>query len=706
LELPDTGNHSHTFPSMEEQIQAACSDLVRAFSDADYSRLELLAQSMTERFPNHPFGWRALGLAKKQRGLITEALKAMNVALEIDPNDAESLCNLGVIYKQLGDLDLAVEKYQNAIEIKPNFAVAHSNLANMLRELGKLNDAEESAQKALLIEPENADALNILGMIFHAQGKYIEAESCYKKCIVLKPDYSHAYNNFGNLQAYLKNTQEATLLYKKALEYDPNNFLALNNLGNICMNIGNYAKAEYYFHMAIAANKNYSEAYNNLANCYKEIGEINKSIELYKKAIEIDPENFPLYSNLFLTLNYAHDNYDGLKMQYLKKYSEIAQAKNPIKYQHTHRSNKDANRVIKIGFVSGDLNEHPVGYFFEAVVSGFNKSKFELYAYPSNDKNDDLTKRIKPFFSKWTTIQNLNNRDAADLIHADGIDILFDLSGHTAGNRLPLFSFKPAPVQISWIGYCATTGIREVDYILADETGVPEKSREFFTEKILYLPDTRLLFSSPKGVDVKVGSLPANSNGYITFGCFQTLSKISRKNFLVWREVLGKLPSAIIRWHCVQFRDKAITANLILIFNQMGLDSSRIQLLPPLCRSEYFSLYNEIDIVLDSFPFPGGTTTCEALWMGVPTITLSGETLISRQGASIMTAVGLANWVAYSQEEYIQKVVEFSKTDSAILELTKLRSELRARFERSPLCDARLFSKSLENILQAIAGIL
>jgi len=289
LELPDTGNHSHTFPSMEEQIQAACSDLVRAFSDADYSRLELLAQSMTERFPNHPFGWRALGLAKKQRGLITEALKAMNVALEIDPNDAESLCNLGVIYKQLGDLDLAVEKYQNAIEIKPNFAVAHSNLASIFRELGKLNDAEESAQKALLIQPENADALNILGMIFHAQGKYIEAESCYKKCIVLKPENADALNNLGVICKTKGRVERAKELFLKSIELAPNSAHSYNNLGAVYKSMGDMEKAVDSFKCAIKINPSFPEALNNLGNALKDVGLYESAIKYHTLSLRASP---------------------------------------------------------------------------------------------------------------------------------------------------------------------------------------------------------------------------------------------------------------------------------------------------------------------------------------------------------------------------------------------------------------------------------
>jgi protein O-GlcNAc transferase len=327
---------------------------------------------------------------------------------------------------------------------------------------------------------------------------------------------------------------------------------------------------------------------------------------------------------------------------------------------------------LRVGLVSGDLCDHPVAYFLENLLVQLDHDRIELIAYPTRHKQDDLTARIRRHFSAWKPLTGLSDEAAARLIHADGVHVLIDMSGHTGYNRLPVFAWKPAPVQVTWLGYFATTGVAEMDYLLADEAGVPAARQAQFTETVWYLPDTRLCFSAP-GVELPVAPLPALSKGRFTFGNFQNLAKVGDEVLAAWGDILSALPDARLRIQTYQL-DVHGSAQ----------------------RAAYLAAHAEVDMILDTFPYPGGTTTCEALWMGVPTLTLAGDSLLARQGASLLSAAGLAQWVANSQEEYVAKAVAFA---SDLPELAALRAGLREQVLASPLFDAPRFARHFEEAL-------
>jgi predicted O-linked N-acetylglucosamine transferase (SPINDLY family) len=281
------------------------------------------------------------------------------------------------------------------------------------------------------------------------------------------------------------------------------------------------------------------------------------------------------------------------------------------------------------------------------------------------------------------------------LIHADGVHVLLDVSGHTAHNRLPVFAWKPAPVQVSWLGYFATTGVAEMDYFLADKVGVPEAQQEQFTETVLYLPDTRLCFTA-REVDLPVAPLPALANGMVTFGCFQTLAKLGDGVLEAWGEILAALPDATLRIQCKQLGEPAQVEQLLQRLWKYGIAPARVATHGASNRETYLAAYAEVDVILDTFPYPGGTTTCEALWMGVPTLTLAGDSLLARQGASLLTAAGLEEWVATSKEEYVAKSIALASDQS---KLVALRAVLRQQVLASPLFDAPRFARNFEDAL-------
>jgi predicted O-linked N-acetylglucosamine transferase (SPINDLY family) len=351
---------------------------------------------------------------------------------------------------------------------------------------------------------------------------------------------------------------------------------------------------------------------------------------------------------------------------------------------------------LRIGFVSGDLVNHPVGYFVESLLAELDPARLEVFAYPTQPVSDDLTARIRPHFAAWKPLYGRSDESAATLIHGDGIDVLIDLSGHTAHNRLPVFAWKPAPVQVSWLGYFATTGVPGIDYLLADEVSVPPEHRSHFTETVWYLPDTRLCFTPP-ATDVAVAPLPALANGYVTFGSFQNLAKLGDEVLKAWAGIMTSMPAARLRLQNKQLADPGVRERLLERLCRAGIGAGRVALHGPMLRRDYLAAHAEVDLILDTFPFPGGTTTCEALWMGVPTLTLAGDRLIARQGASLLAAAGLTAWIAHSEAEYIDKALAFAGDLPA---LAALRTTLRDRVLRSPLFDARRFASNFERALR------
>jgi len=350
---------------------------------------------------------------------------------------------------------------------------------------------------------------------------------------------------------------------------------------------------------------------------------------------------------------------------------------------------------LRVGLVSGDLRSHPVSYFLESVLSAIDPSKIELIAYPTTPIVDDLSERIKPSFSMWKPIYGKNDEAAANMIYADGVHILLDLSGHTANNRLPMFGYKPSPVQVSWLGYFATTGLNEMDYLIGDPYVTPPKDDDQFTEKIWRLPETRWCFTPPD-VDTEVSEPPAVNHGYVTFGCFNNATKVNDEVMALWTKVLNAIPNSRLLLKAKQFHDQMARESIIQRFAAHGIDNKRISLEEFEDRQKYFAAYNKIDITLDPFPFTGGTTSVESLWMGVPLVTLAGDSLISRQGVGVLMNAGLPDWIAEDEEEYVAKAVLFA---SDLDKLAILRTGLRSQVLASPLFDAPRFARNIENAL-------
>jgi len=559
---------------------------------------------------------------------------------------------------------------------------------------GRYADLQSRSHQLLGQYPNSGMIWKLFGLSLQLQGK--DALHALKRAAELLPKDAEAHGNLAAALRALGQLEGSIESGRRALKINPNFAEAYNNLGVSLQDLGQLNEAVENYRRAIKIKPGFAEAHNNLGSALKDIGQLENGLASYSRALEINPDFTDARSNLLQVLSYSSSHAASDVLEQARQYGRQVAKKVNVQFS-VWQCEVPAER-LRVGLVSGDLNNHPVGYFLESLLAQLDHSRIELIAYPTNPLTDELTTRIKPFFAAWKPLYSLSDATAATLIHADGVHVLLDLSGHTEYNRLPVFAWKPAPVQASWLGYWSTTGVAEMDYLLADKVSIPEARRGDFSESVWYLPDTRLCFTPPE-IDLPVASLPAIKSGHLTFGCFQRPTKVSDEVLMVWGRILSKLPDATLRWQSKQFGDAAMTKQLLLRLQKNGIDPARVSLHGAVPREAYLAAYAEVDMVLDTFPHPGGTTTCEALWMGVPTLTLTGDTMLARQGASLLTAAGLPDWVATSVADYVDKAVAAARN---LPKLAALRAELREQASTSPLFDARRFARNLEEALRGM----
>ena len=440
-----------------------------------------------------------------------------------------------------------------------------------------------------------------------------------------------------------------------------------------------------------------------LGNFYAKQYEINKSISYFEKSFSLIPNSLvkdilkiEVFSSLMFGMNYTEDFSYDLYSKYSKEYGDISEIIFKPYDNWPWLNNLKNGDKIRVGFVSGDFKNHPVAFFLENVLKNFDKEKFELYAYSTISFEDETTKRLKQYFDQWLNFGGLSGENVAKKVREDKIHILIDLSGHTAGNALGLFAYKSAPIQVSWLGYFASTALKQMDYILVDKYGVKREEEKYFSEKVIYLPDTRLCFSEPQIEFNENNSIPFDKNSYITFGSYQNISKVTDEVLKAWSEILSKTINSRMR---IQFPQIDLESQRKDFENRLisfGIDLSRIDLCPKSSREEYLKSYSEVDIVLDTFPYNGGTTTCEAMYMGVPIVTIEGNNIISRQTGGFLSLVGLIDWIAKDKEDYVKKAIGLSED---IISIREIRKSLRNKMKTSPIMDCEMFTRNFEDAL-------
>jgi len=668
----------------------------RALAYLQAGRLDEAAaryEAILENHPDHPLALSHLGLALCQQGRLRDALPYLRRALEIEPGHAQTLLYLGLAHKELGEPEAATDCYRRATELEPDDYLAHNYLGSALRDSGQHDKAVASYRRALDLQPGVFQTHNNLADILHKLGRFEAAADSFRQALEINPGYAIAHNNLGNTLKALGQTEEAVESYRRAIALDPDYHEAHNNLGVALQELERFDAALDSYRDALRLKPDFAEAHNNFANTLQDLGRLGDSIAGYRRAIELQPGNAEAWSNLLFCQNYMADLTPAEMLAEARLYGDKALAQ-AVPYARWN-SEPSPGKRLRVGLVSGDLRNHPVGFFLETTLAALDPAKVELFAYVTDSREDALTRRIKPLFAGWQCIQGIVDADAARRIYDDSVDILIDLAGHTAQNRLPMFAWKPAPVQATWLGYFATTGVPGIDYLLADPQVVPAGEESHFNEAILRLPEIYYCFTPPDET-VEPSALPALADGRITFGGFNKLAKMNDAVVALWARLLHAVPDSRLFLKAKGLSDPGLRNSILERYASHGIGPDRLLLEGASPRREYLAAYNQVDIALDPFPYPGGTTTADALWMGVPVLTPRGDRFIGHQGETILANVGLPDWIAANPDDYVAKAAAFV---SDLPTLAELRSRLRTQLLASPLCDAPRFARNLEDAL-------
>ncbi|MBT4890430.1 MAG: tetratricopeptide repeat protein, partial [Rhodospirillales bacterium] len=578
-----------------------------------------------EDTPNQLDALNQLGEVARYAGEYEIAINLFSKALTIDPNISGVHFNLGRTFSELDKPDEAIFHYCAAIDRNPNFTEAYINLGSIFYNLEKYDKAVVNFTKAISINPDIAEAYNNLGMSYRIQGKLDDAILNYQKAVNVKPDFAGAYNSLGSAYKEAGMQDDAIESYKKAIAIKPDFAAAYNNLGLITKDNDSLV----YLQKAVDCDPYFDNAYNNLGRMQMQAGKHEDAIVSFRKAISINPEFFEAHSNLIFYMSFLSQfTIQNIYEEARNWNTQNAYKGGPLKHHNT----PEPDRTLRIGLVSNELNAHSVSYFLINIFSEIDTNKFQIYAYATSPVEDAQTHRIQSVVSNWRKVSDYDDDQLATIILADEIDILIDLSGHTGNNRLKLFSRKPAPIQVSWLGFNGTTGLDAIDYILCDKRVIPSSEAAYFSEEPWYLPDIWLCFSKPDHT-VDIGPLPALANGHITFGSFNNLPKISDKTVSCWSKILHAVTDSHLLLKAKGLAKLEVQDETYARFEAHGIPRNRIVLksFTP-TMDEHLRIYNEIDIALDTFPYSGVTTSIEAFSMGVPVLNLKGNHFVSHAG--------------------------------------------------------------------------
>jgi predicted O-linked N-acetylglucosamine transferase (SPINDLY family) len=645
--------------------------------------------------PNQPDALHLLGVLDHQLGRHDAAIEQIRRAIAANGMEPAYHGNLGSVLSSVGRLDEAAAAFRRALELKPDQADACYNLGNALRDQGKSDEAIAAYRRALELRPGYAEAHNNLGNVLEILGRLDEAIACFRRALELNPAYAEASHNLGNALHAQWKVDDAVVSYGEALKLKPDFVAAHNGLGNAFKTQGKLDDAVACYRRAIELNPAYAVAYSGLGNVLKLQEKVTEAIASYRQALALDPNYHEAHSNLLLTLQYRPDI----------SLAELAAAHAEFDRQHAeplrnswrpHENDRKLDRRLRVGFVSPDFGRHPVGYFLVRGLENLDGSQWETVAYNDRTNGDDLTARLRAATTEWCDVRGLTDEELARKIRDDRIDILFDLAGHTAKNRLLVFARKPAPIQVTWAGYVGTTGLKAMDYLLADRHQVPSGAEVHYSEKIFRMPDGYVTYDPPHYAP-PVSPLPALQRGHVTFGCFNNPAKLNGRVFEVWAQILHRVPGARLVLKFTGMNDRSMAKIRADEFARQGIDPQRIDFLGSSPHQELLAEYRRIDLALDPFPYSGGLTTCEALWMGVPVVTSPGETFASRHTLGHLSNVGLTETIASTPDEYVERAVSLAND---LPRLAALRTELRERMAASPLCDGKRFATNLTILLR------
>lgn len=729
-------------------IQCQCNGLTEQAQQL-YARI-LLAR------PTHAQSLHNLGILAHQARDLGMAVELFERAVAVQPQSADFRASLAAALMGTGAAERALAEFDAALRLNPGCLEALYNSAQLLQDRGRLRDAMARLRKLLKREPahpeatirlgriclapeldaegsadpERVAALYRAGTLHQAQGDFGPAIACFEKAVALDPHHADARNDLGNSYVFAGRLDEAARCFEERIRENPELAMSYANLANVCNQRGDPARAETLLRQAIKLDPAHWRMRLNLGWMLLSTNRVTAAIEVFREAIALAPDIADGYGMLgaayqkqgrfaealacaqrALALESASEKPHQLALFILQSSQELSPRQLAAAHQkwaeryadgygqasRRYPNPPDPGRKIRVGYVSADFNQHPVAYFIDPVLAARDRGVFDVVCY-SSGRVDEWTRRIRGYGQQWRQTDRLGDAELAQLIEQDRIDILVDLSGFTLGNRLLAFARKPAPVQVSWLGYFNTTGMRAMDYLIVDSQLAPPEEEAPFIEEPLRLPGCYLTYQFPPYAPA-VAPAPCLRQRHMTYGCFNSLSKVGFRLVDVWAEILRRAPAARLIMKNFSFADEG-TRNLYRErFDRCGIAPERVDVLGPSPQTELLRFYGEVDVALDPFPYNGGTTSCEALAMGVPVLTMRGDRLVSRVGATILHNAGLDSLIASSETEYIEKAVELGRNPAAVAEM---RAGMRSRLAASTLCDTAGFTRKLENAYRDI----
>lgn len=656
-------------------------------------------------------------------GQFSEAAQIYGQVLDVDPENFDALHLLSLAAHQTGDGPGALAMIDRAIAINPNVADAHSNRSSILMDLDRFKDAYESCQRAVELNPDHPDALYNGGNALAKLKKHADAAAWYRESLKRRPGFVACLSNLGSELIDLNRFDEARQVieqalyldpghakallnsgvlslrsgdresarnsFTKAMEADPGYALALANIANLDFECGRIAEAMRLSESALSIKSDLGSGHNSLGNCHRASGHPQSAVKSFRDAVRYAPDSAEIHSNLLLAmLADSASSLDDILNESLK-YS-VAHA--PLS-KHAGRTNRPLKRI---GLVSGDLRTHPVGFFVEKLLRGLRGN--EVFAYGGPVGEDKQAKKLKGLVTAWNEISHLADEEAASLIRTHEIDVLVDLSGHTSGGRLGVFALRPAPVQVTWLGYSGTTGLSQFDALIGDSVVTPRNDEDFYSEPIVRLAHGFApLLELEDSPDIR--ETPAIQNGFVTFGSFNSTTKFNDEVIAAWSQVLNQVPGSKMILKNLYFADTQVRDRVAGAFASNGIGLEKLAFRGQSSRAAHFEAFEDVDIHLDTFPYSGATTTADCLWMGVPVVTLSGDRYAGRMSESFLRATGLDGLVAGSIGEFVQISKNLA---SDVDSLNQLRLSTRDRVRTSKLFDENLFADDFMSVLNSV----
>ena len=658
---------------------------------------QAICREILERSPRHFDAMHLLGITEYQNGRHEEADWLLQQALLVEPRSAAAASNHGIVLHELKRYEAALARFDKAIALKPDYAEAFSNRAMTLIELGRHVEAVTSCDRALALRPNYPEAHSNRANALCQLRRFDEALASCNKAIALRPGYADALSNRGDALTELGRFDEALASYDQALALRPKLSAAWVGRGNVFLNLNRYGEAFAAFQQALAVKPDSLKALAQLAHYYERHGRMEEAIACYDRVLAVKPDFSEVISNKIFSLDLVPQTGFAEHQEARKEWWRRVGAKIAAQPSLQHTNDPDPTRRLVLGYVSADFRRHSAATTFWPVLANHDKSRFEVVCYSCSTIRDDITQDFERVADRFIDVSQLSDEDLVARVRADNVDILIDLSGHSGGNRLRVFARKPAPVQVTAWGHGTGTGLPTMDYLFSDPVTIPDAVRPLYAEKIYDLPC--VIMSALPPIELPRHDPPVLTNGYLTFGVFNRITKVSDDAVAAWARVLHGVPEAKLLMKDGAYDEPQIRDLMRQRFVARGIAGERIDFLGPSPREQHLAAFARTDIALDPFPQNGGVSTWEALHMGVPVVAKLGHTAPSRLSGAIITSIGLADWVAETVDDYVALAVKFAGMPEL---LAGLRRDLPGKIAAAPSGNGTLYTRAVERAYRSM----